>query len=146
MRRRSISPRPLWLAGTYVFVGAVLVACGGKGDPSSSSATATAKASAKPSASASAAVSATLTPQKDPITHEQPFTVEWTGPNNPDDYIDVVDSGRPLQVGDEHSYARTSAGHPAKLNAPPRAGTYDVRYVQDHDGKTVIAHVSITVN
>ena len=27
---------------------------------------------------------------------------------------------------------RTSAGNPAKLTAPPEAGIYDVRHVQDH--------------
>ena len=96
------------------------------------------------SAPASSA-SPTLTPPATPIKAGQPLAVAWTGPNGANDYIDVVTSGRAKQIGDEISYAKTSAGNPAKLTAPGEPGAYDVRYVQDHGDRTVIAHVPIQV-
>lgn len=122
-----------------------LPACGGEKAGSAASGSAAAKASAKASGSAAAAT-AKLTPPKDAVAHGQPFSVEWAGPNGPEDYIDLVDTGRAQQVGDERSYVKTSAGNPAKLTAPDQPGQYDVRYVQDAGDRKVIAHVTITVN
>lgn len=105
---------------------------------------------ATPTGTASSAAKAgdakpTLVAPSTPIKAGQPLPITWTGPNGPDDYIDLVASGRTMQVGDEISYAKTAAGNPAKLTAPPTPGTYDVRYVQDHGGRTVIGHIAITV-
>ena len=104
------------------------------------------KADSTSAAAPSSTVAApTLTPPTTPIKAGQPLAVAWTGPNGASDYIDVVTSGRARQVGDEISYAKTSSGSPAKLTAPGEPGTYDVRYVQDHGERTVIAHVPIQV-
>lgn len=116
------------------FLGLSLVAgCDGKKD----------KPAAASSAKASSAAS--LTAPKTPIKASQPFEIAWTGPNGENDYVDIVRSGRPQQVGDEVTYVRTSAGNPAKLTAPEQPGTYDVRYVRDEGDRKVVAHIAITV-
>lgn len=103
------------------------------------------KSGAAATSSATTTTAATLKPPATPIKAGQPFTVAWTGPNGPNDYVDVVAGGRPLQVGDEMAYVKTSAGNPSKLTAPAQPGTYDVRYVQDVGDRKVIAHTPITV-
>ena len=47
-------------------------------------------------------------------------------------------AGRPLQLGDESAYVRTKVGNPAVITAPKQPGSYDVRYVRDHEGRTVV--------
>lgn len=73
------------------------------------------------------------------------MAITWTGPNGPEDYIDVVAPGRAMQVGDEMAYVKTAAGNPAKLTAPANPGTYDVRYVRDTGNRAVVAHIAISV-
>jgi Ca-activated chloride channel family protein len=116
-------------------------ACEGKKEKPGPAGTAAGATPAK----AKGGVAPTLTAPTKPIKVGQPLLITWTGPNGPDDYIDVVDSGRVQQVGDEISYAKTAVGNPAKLTAPPRPGTYDVRYVQDVGDRIVIGHIPITV-
>jgi hypothetical protein len=94
--------------------------------------------------SASPAVAVTLTGPATPVKAGQPFSVTWTGPNGPDDYIDLVDAGR-QPVGDERAYVKTAKGNPATLTAPVEPGIYDLRYVQDHGDRTVIGRATITV-
>jgi len=55
------------------------------------------------------------------------FKIQWTGPNNPRDFITVVKAGAP----DKHyeAYAYTSAGNPVELRAPEQAGDYEIRYL-----------------
>lgn len=95
-------------------------------------------------ASSTATTTATLKAPPTPIKAGQPFSLAWSGPNGPNDYIDLVAGGH-LQVGDEMAAAKTSTGNPVKLTAPGTPGTYEVRYVQDTGNRAIIAHVPITV-
>lgn len=52
--------------------------------------------------------------------------VKWTGPNNPGDYVTVVEKGAP--VGKYTTYFYTKAGSPGKLIVPLAAGEYELRY------------------
>lgn len=55
------------------------------------------------------------------------LAVTWTGPDNPRDFITIVEAGTPeTKYG---KYAYTNRGNPAKLRAPETAGTYEVRYL-----------------
>lgn len=56
------------------------------------------------------------------------FSVEWTGPANSTDYLTIV----PADAADSAylSYAYTRNGSPAKLSAPGKPGSYQVRYIQ----------------
>ena len=54
------------------------------------------------------------------------FTVTWTGPNNLRDFINLVPKG--AREGDSGSWAYTSQGNPAKMQAPLAAGEYELRY------------------
>ncbi len=70
------------------------------------------------------------------------FAIKWKGPNNRSDYITIV---KPGAADSEYGeYARTSAGSPAKLHAPAKPGTYQVRYVLDQS-RTVIARADLVV-
>ena len=106
---------------------ALIAGCNGKKDGSGSAGAAAGTTSAKVAAGAAPTLRAPTTP----IKAGQPLLITWTGPNGPDDCIDVVDAGRTQKVGDEISYAKTAVGNPARLTAPPQPGAYDVRYLQD---------------
>lgn len=53
--------------------------------------------------------------------------IEWTGPNNANDFITIVPPA--AAKGDYRDYANTSNGSPAKVRVPDRPGTYEIRYV-----------------
>jgi Ca-activated chloride channel family protein len=63
------------------------------------------------------------------------FDVAWSGPDNPGDYVTVVEAGAP--EGSYRSYSNTSQGSPAGLQAPDEPGRYEVRYVTGQSGKTL---------
>jgi Ca-activated chloride channel homolog len=63
----------------------------------------------------------------------QELQVQWTGPNGPGDYVDLVKAGTTATSG-EITYAYTSAGNPAKIEAPSAAGDYEIRYVLEGPG------------
>jgi Ca-activated chloride channel family protein len=65
------------------------------------------------------------------------FTVEWEGPDNPNDYITIVPAGSP--EGSYESYFYTSGGTPGTLTAPDDAGNYEVRYVLGQSEGTLTA-------
>src|SRR5690606_23607715 len=69
-------------------------------------------------------------------------TVEWTGPNNVDDYVTVVPKGAP--VGKYLDYARTAKGSPVVLKLPTELGDYELRYVLNRS-KRVLASTPITL-
>ncbi len=52
--------------------------------------------------------------------------VKWTGPNNPGDYVTVVEKGAP--VGKYTTYFHTKAGNPGQLLMPLTPGEYELRY------------------
>ncbi|GGL92488.1 hypothetical protein GCM10010840_33300 [Deinococcus aerolatus] len=52
--------------------------------------------------------------------------VRWTGPNNPGDYVTVVEKGAP--IGKYTTYFHTGDGNPGKLTVPLTPGEYELRY------------------
>jgi Ca-activated chloride channel homolog len=68
--------------------------------------------------------------------------VVWSGPNNPQDYITIVERG--AAEGSHTDYWRTSRGSPARLRAPQSEGEYELRYVINQSGRT-LATVPVTV-
>lgn len=73
------------------------------------------------------------------------FIVEWKGPNQPNDYIDVVTRGYTEAMG-EIAYAYTQNGNPSEMQAPIDAGAYDIRYILEApDGRTVLITVPLEV-
>ncbi|MBF7052555.1 VWA domain-containing protein [Halomonas sp. KAO] len=71
----------------------------------------------------------------DPILPSGRFQVEWIGPDNPRDYITIVEAGAP--EGSYTDYVRTSRGSPVTLDAPAEPGEYEVRYVIQQSGRTL---------
>ncbi len=70
------------------------------------------------------------------------FTARWQGPGNPDDLITIA---RPDQTPDSYlGLAYVSGGNPARLTAPQKPGTYEVRYILGYGAK-LLARVPITV-
>jgi hypothetical protein len=70
------------------------------------------------------------------------FQVRWTGPNNSRDYVgigEVDPKGRPYIT-----YSYTKSGSTLEMQAPDKAGEYDLRYFLGH-GDAVIATRRITV-
>lgn len=69
------------------------------------------------------------------------FSVQWTGPNNPEDYLTIVVKDSP--EGAYANYQQTRVGSPLELTAPMQAGGYEVRYVAARSkkvlGRTLIA-------
>ncbi|MDR9439402.1 MAG: vWA domain-containing protein [Halomonas sp.] len=78
----------------------------------------------------------------EPILPSGEFQVEWTGPDNPRDYITIVEAGAP--EGSHTDYTRTSHGSPVTLDAPEEPGDYEVRYVIQQSGRT-LASVPVSV-
>lgn len=70
------------------------------------------------------------------------FQVEWTGPNNPGDYVTIVPAGSPDSHFANHSYTRS--GSPLELTALIEPGTAEVRYLTARS-RTVLARAPITI-
>jgi Ca-activated chloride channel family protein len=69
------------------------------------------------------------------------FKISWTGPNNRGDWLTIV---APDAAATSYaSYVDADRGNPATLQAPPAAGTYELRYVLKN--KKVIATRPIVV-
>ncbi|NYT62588.1 VWA domain-containing protein [Alcaligenaceae bacterium] len=71
------------------------------------------------------------------------FSVEWTGPGNRNDFIEIVAHDAPVNAKPLNA-TRTSQGSPLQMFAPGIAGQYHVRYVM-RDTKEVAAHVLLIV-
>jgi Ca-activated chloride channel family protein len=70
------------------------------------------------------------------------FTVEWTGPNEPQDYLSVS-----VPDSENHAYIDwqpTESGNPLHLRAPRKPGEYEIRYVRSSDG-ALLARQPLTV-
>ncbi len=83
-----------------------------------------------------------------PATAEtgQALSVAWTGPDGKGDYVDLVKAGETKTSG-EIIYAYTSAGSPAKLEAPSAPGNYEIRYLlEGPGGRKVIAASPLAVS
>ncbi|MEM7441694.1 MAG: VWA domain-containing protein [Pseudomonadota bacterium] len=68
--------------------------------------------------------------------------VAWTGPDNRNDYITIVEVGSP--EGTYNDYERTTAGSPVSITAPDAIGTFEIRYVVGQSGRT-LASVPLTL-
>ncbi|MEE9454899.1 MAG: VWA domain-containing protein [Paracoccaceae bacterium] len=72
----------------------------------------------------------------------QDLVVEWGGPDYKNDYISVAEVGS--DGGKYVNYTYTREGKSLRLQMPPTAGEYEIRYVQNQDN-TVLARHLITV-
>ncbi len=59
------------------------------------------------------------------------FRVRWTGPDAPEDFIDVAPADAPRHRHLDWAY--TAQGNPADLAAPFEPGSYEVRYISGED-------------
>ncbi|MFK8012038.1 MAG: VWA domain-containing protein [Marinicellaceae bacterium] len=88
---------------------------------------------------------ATITAPSTDIVIGADFTVQWTGPDEKLDYIDIVKTGNEKTYG-EITYAWTKDGNPSQLKAPGTVGTYDLRYIwQGTNSKYVLTKKSFNV-
>lgn len=65
-------------------------------------------------------------------------TVPFTGPNEEDDWVGFVPAGSADSAFLNGTHAYTRDGSPAKLTAPSRPGSYELRYVRK-DGSVLLA-------
>jgi hypothetical protein len=63
------------------------------------------------------------------------FSVNWKGPNNPQDYITIVPKG--VKEGTSAYYSYTSYGSPVKLVAPLQTGEYELWYATGQTHATI---------
>jgi Ca-activated chloride channel homolog len=77
------------------------------------------------------------------VQHSATFSVKWTGPNGPSDYITIVPAGSP--PGTYASYAYTANGSPVTLTAPDTAGNYEIWYASDRVKGIVFGTITIVV-
>lgn len=78
-----------------------------------------------------------------PVVAGETFEVAFTGPNNENDFITIVPEGAAER--EYGNWAATRLGSPAKLEAPKRAGRYEVRYATGQDYRT-LARAAVEVS
>lgn len=61
------------------------------------------------------------------VTAGAAFSITWTGPNNPGDYVTIVRTDAPANTSG--NYRETSTGSVLELTAPIEPGPHEVRYV-----------------
>jgi hypothetical protein len=69
-------------------------------------------------------------------------SIQWSGPNNPRDFITLLKAGSPEKRYE--GYAYTTKGSPLSLRAPDQPGDYEVRYLTGQTYAT-LATTRITV-
>jgi len=77
-----------------------------------------------------------------PVIAEEPFEVEWTGPDNSTDFVTIVPAG--TADGEWGHYAYTARGNPLRVLAPVETGPHEVRYMTGRLHKT-LASVPVDV-
>ena len=87
-------------------------------------------------------VTAALT-APDRVTAGDAFKVDWTGPDNPRDFIAVAPAGSPPRTWPSYEY--TSRGNPTTLIAPLEAGEYELRY-QTGAKYTILASTPVRID
>jgi hypothetical protein len=85
------------------------------------------------------AVSATVTPPAT-VAAGVPMSVQWTGPDNPGDFLTIVKAGAPERTWGRD--ARTANGNPSKFTSPDSPGEWEVRYLA---GGNTLARARFTV-
>jgi len=68
--------------------------------------------------------------------------IEWSGPNNPNDYITIVPKGAP--DGTSGHLPGTAAGSPANVDPPDQPGPCEVRYINGQDDR-VLARIPLEI-
>ncbi len=66
-----------------------------------------------------------------------PFEVRWSGPDNPRDFVTIVEQDKPQRRYGGHAY--TYRGNPLTLLSPLEPGDYELRYLTGQDYKTLAA-------
>ena len=69
-----------------------------------------------------------------------PMSVQWTGPNNPGDFLTIVKAGAPERTWGRD--AKTANGNPSKFTSPDSPGEWEVRYLA---GGNTLARARFTV-
>jgi Ca-activated chloride channel family protein len=87
---------------------------------------------------------ATVTPAQGSAQATGTIMVEWTGPNEPDDYLVIAPTARGQDEPETRHYGWTRDGTPQALRVPATAGAYEVRYVLARAGRP-IARAALTV-
>lgn len=71
------------------------------------------------------------------------FDVQWTGPDNAQDFISMVEAGTPEGIYERYKY--TNTGSPVTLLAPDRPGAYELRYMMGLSPYRTLGRMAITV-
>lgn len=71
------------------------------------------------------------------------FDVQWTGPDNAQDFISLVEAGTP--EGRYERYKYTNTGSPVTLLAPDQPGAYELRYMMGLSPYRTLGRAAITV-
>lgn len=87
---------------------------------------------------------AAVTPAQGSAQATDTIMVEWTGPNEPDDYLVIAPTTQGQDEPETRHYGWTRDGSPLALRVPATAGTYEVRYVLARAGRP-IARAALTV-
>jgi Ca-activated chloride channel homolog len=69
--------------------------------------------------------------------------IEWAGPRSDSDFITIVEASADEGTYADYVYAR-DASNPVMLNVPVEPGDYEVRYVNEREGK-VLGRISLKV-
>jgi len=64
------------------------------------------------------------------------FSVSWTGPNGPGDYVTIVAAGAAKWTNEEYFYTKNA--NPGKLVSPIETGAYELWYVAGAEAKTMV--------
>ena len=77
------------------------------------------------------------------VTAGETFTVTWTGPDGPQDYITIVPVGADGNAYTSYAYTRNGAS--VSITAPDEPGAYEVRYQSDRERGIIFGSRPITV-
>ncbi len=87
---------------------------------------------------------ATVTPMQGTAQATGTVMVDWTGPNEPGDYLVIAPVTQGREELETRHYSWTRDGTPLALRVPATAGAYEVRYVLARAGRP-IARAALTV-
>ena len=76
------------------------------------------------------------------VVADTQVAIEWTGPDNPGDFITIVPQG--TADGAYKRYTFTKGGSPLRVQAPATAGPAEIRYMSSR-GNVVLARAAIQV-
>ena len=71
------------------------------------------------------------------------ISIEWDGPDHPQDFITVVPVGTP--EGRYGIYTYTNRGSPLTIRVPDAAGDYEIRYLMGSGDHRSLGHVPLTI-